>query len=50
MLNLNKTKHRVRRSVNPNNHIKYGVRQVLFPYGLYKQTNNLNLLVFNIKW
>ncbi len=46
MLNFKKDKHRVRRSVNPTNHVKRGVRQVLFPYEFYKVLDNLNLSVF----
>ncbi len=46
MLNFNKNKHRVRRSVNPTNHVKRGVRQVLFPYMLLNVTDNLNVSVF----
>jgi len=38
-------KHRVRRSVNPTNHVKHGVRQVLFPYSYSNELNFINLTI-----
>jgi len=43
-------KYRVRRSVNPTNHVKHGIRQVLFPYKIYNNSKLLNLsfcMLFN---
>ena len=47
MINFKENKYRVRRSVNPTNRIiasEHGIRQVLFPYGLFKLSDYLNLL------
>lgn len=38
--------NRVRRSVNPTNHIKYGIRQVLFPYIIFIYLTNINLSIY----
>ena len=45
MTNSKEIKYRVRRSVNPTNHVKRGIRQVLFPYDSLTQSTNLNLSV-----
>jgi len=40
--NFIKIKHRVRRSVCPNNRVKHGVRQVLFPYEITIEEKYIN--------
>ena len=42
---INNIGYRVRRSVNPTNRVKRGIRQVLFPYDIFKYIYNLNVSV-----
>ncbi len=47
MISFNENKYRARASVSPNNRIiasEHGVRQVIFPYKLFRLSDYLNLL------
>ena len=45
-INFEEDKYGVRRSVNPTNRVKHGIRQVLFPYDLSMSIELIKFSVF----
>jgi|SRR3989338_373186 len=46
-LKIDSPEYEIRRSVNPTNHVKRGIRQVLFPHKYIKDIELLNLSLYN---